>query len=89
MTLTVYDSDRFFFSHMGCRNKIHALFSKNQMNKAGGFGMWYLLQKEVRLGKKDLTLKTYLSDPERYADVYKGNVFKGMQVLDGAQLEEV
>ncbi len=41
------------------------------------------------MGKKDLTLKSYLSDPVRYADVYNGSVFKGMQVLDGAQLEEV
>lgn len=40
------------------------------------------------MGKKDLTLKSYLSDPERYADVYNGSVFRGMQVLDGAQLEE-
>lgn len=40
------------------------------------------------MGKKDLTLKSYLSDPVRYADVYNGSVFKGMQVLDGAQLEE-
>ena len=40
------------------------------------------------MGKIDLTLKSYLSDPVRYADVYNGSVFKGMQVLDGAQLEE-
>lgn len=40
------------------------------------------------MGKKDLSLKSYLSDPVRYADVYNGSVFKGVQVLDGAQLEE-
>ena len=40
------------------------------------------------MGKKDLTLKSYLSDPVRYADVYNGSVFKGVQVLDGTQLEE-
>lgn len=40
------------------------------------------------MGSKDLTLKSYLSDPMRYADVYNGSVFGGAQVLDGAQLEE-
>lgn len=46
------------------------------------------LREEVRLGKKDLTLKSYLSDPVRYADAYNGSVFGGAQVLDGTQLEE-
>ncbi len=46
------------------------------------------LREEVRLGKKDLTLKSYLSDPARYADAYNGSVFGGAQVLDGTQLEE-
>ena len=41
-----------------------------------------------KMGKKDLSLKSYLSDPVRYADVYNGSVFGGMQVLEGAQLEE-
>ncbi len=40
------------------------------------------------MGKKDLSLKTYLADPARYADVYNGSVFRGMQVLDASQLEE-
>lgn len=40
------------------------------------------------MGKRDLTLKSYLSDLVRYADVYNGSVFKGIQILDGAQLEE-
>lgn len=40
------------------------------------------------MGKKDLSLKTYLSDPVRYADVYNGSVFGGVQVLDASQLEE-
>ena len=40
------------------------------------------------MGKKDLSLKTYLSDPARYADVYNGSVFGGAQVLDASQLEE-
>lgn len=40
------------------------------------------------MGKKDLALKSYLSDPMRYADVYNGSVFGGAQILDGAQLEE-
>lgn len=40
------------------------------------------------MGKKDLSLKSYLSDPMRYADVYNGSVFGGMQILDGTQLEE-
>ena len=47
-----------------------------------------LLRKEAVLGKKDLSLKTYLSDPVRYADVYNGSVFGGVQVLDASQLEE-
>lgn len=40
------------------------------------------------MGKKDLSLKTYLSDPVRYADIYNGSVFGGVQVLDASQLEE-
>ena len=40
------------------------------------------------MGKRDLSLKSYLSDPVRYADVYNGSVFGGMQVLDATQLEE-
>ncbi len=40
------------------------------------------------MGKKDLSLKTYLSDPTRYADVYNGGVFGGAQVLDASLLEE-
>lgn len=40
------------------------------------------------MGKKDLTLKAYLSDPTRCADVYNGSVFGGAQVLDASQLEE-
>lgn len=40
------------------------------------------------MGKRDLTLKDYLSDPVRYADIYNGSVFGGAQVLDASQLEE-
>lgn len=40
------------------------------------------------MGKKELSLKSYLSDPARYADVYNGNVFGGMQVLRAEQLEK-
>ncbi|MDE5746099.1 MAG: Rpn family recombination-promoting nuclease/putative transposase [Acetatifactor sp.] len=40
------------------------------------------------MGKRDLALKSYLSDPVRYADVYNGSVFGGVQVLDASQLEE-
>lgn len=40
------------------------------------------------MGKRDLSLKSYLSDPVRYADVYNGSVFGGVQVLDATQLEE-
>ena len=40
------------------------------------------------MGKRDLSLKSYLSDPVRYADAYNGSVFGGMQVLDATQLEE-
>lgn len=39
-----------------------------------------------KMGKKDLSLKSYLSDPVRYADVYNGSVFGGMQVLEGARV---
>ena len=40
------------------------------------------------MGKRDLSLKSYLSNPVRYADVYNGSVFGGVQVLDASQLEE-
>lgn len=40
------------------------------------------------MGKKDLSLKAYLADPARYADVYNGSVFGGAQVLDASQLEK-
>ncbi|MDE5894209.1 MAG: hypothetical protein K2H45_14930, partial [Acetatifactor sp.] len=40
------------------------------------------------MGRRDLSLKSYLSDPVRYADVYNGSVFGGVQVLDATQLEE-
>lgn len=40
------------------------------------------------MGKRDLSLKSYLSDPARYADVYNGSVFGGVQVLDASRLEE-
>ena len=30
------------------------------------------------MGKRDLALKSYLSDPVRYADVYNGSVFGGV-----------
>lgn len=40
------------------------------------------------MGKRDLSLKAYLADPVRYADMYNGSIFGGAQVLDASQLEE-
>lgn len=39
------------------------------------------------MGKKDLDLKSYLSDRRRYADIYNGSIFRGGQLLKAEELE--
>lgn len=41
------------------------------------------------MGKKDLDLKSYLSDRRRYADIYNGSIFQGGQLLKAEELEPV
>ena len=40
-----------------------------------------------RMGDKDIRLKLYLSDAERYADLWNGSVFRGKQVLKASDLQ--
>lgn len=41
------------------------------------------------MGKEDVTLKTYLEDTRRYADLWNGSVFEGRQMLKAEELKEV
>ncbi len=41
------------------------------------------------MGKRDLDLKSYLSDKRRYADIYNGSMFHGGQLLKPEELEPV
>ena len=41
------------------------------------------------MGKRDLDLKSYLSDRRRYADIYNGSIFQGGQLLKAEELEPV
>lgn len=41
------------------------------------------------MGKKDITLKSYLSDTRRYADLWNGCVFQGRQIMEPASLTAV
>lgn len=41
------------------------------------------------MGKRDLDLKSYLSDRRRYADLYNGSIFQGGQLLKAEELEPV
>ena len=41
------------------------------------------------MGKRDLDLKSYLSDRRRYADIYNGSIFHGGQQLKAEELELV
>lgn len=41
------------------------------------------------MGKKDITLKDYLSDAGRYADLWNGSIFQGEQIIKGDELSEV
>ena len=40
------------------------------------------------MGKKDITLKNYLSDARRYADLLNGSIFQGKQVIHAEELKE-
>ncbi len=39
------------------------------------------------MGKKDILLKAYFSDPGRYADLFNASIFQGKQVLKAEELE--
>lgn len=41
------------------------------------------------MGKKDITLKDYLSDVGRYADLWNGSIFRGEQIIKADELSEV
>lgn len=41
------------------------------------------------MGKKDITLKDYLSDAGRYADLWNGSIFQGEQIIKAGELSEV
>ncbi|MBO5474291.1 MAG: Rpn family recombination-promoting nuclease/putative transposase [Lachnospiraceae bacterium] len=41
------------------------------------------------MGKKDITLKSYLSDSRRYADLWNGCAFQGRQIVEPALLTTV
>ena len=38
------------------------------------------------MGKNDITLKDYLSEPKRYADLLNGSIFQGRQIIDADEL---
>ncbi|MCM1144482.1 MAG: Rpn family recombination-promoting nuclease/putative transposase [Blautia sp.] len=40
------------------------------------------------MGKKDITLKDYLSDAKRYADLLNGSIFQGRQIIHAEELLE-
>lgn len=40
------------------------------------------------MGKKDITLKDYLSDTRRYADLLNGSIFQGRQIVCGEKLTD-
>lgn len=40
------------------------------------------------MGKNDITLKDYLSDPKRYADLINGSIFQGRQIIDADELTD-
>lgn len=41
------------------------------------------------MGKKDITLKDYLSDSAKYADLWNGSMFQGRQVIKAEELSEL
>ena len=40
------------------------------------------------MGKNDITLKDYLSEPGRYADLLNGSIFQGRQIIDADELSD-
>lgn len=40
------------------------------------------------MGKKDITLKDYLSDTRRYADLLNGSIFQGKQIIHAEELQD-
>lgn len=40
------------------------------------------------MGKNDITLKDYLSEPKRYADLLNGSIFQGRQIIDANELTD-
>lgn len=40
------------------------------------------------MGKNDITLKDYLSDSRRYADLINGSIFQGRQIIDADELTD-
>ena len=40
------------------------------------------------MGKNDITLKDYLSEPGRYADLLNGSIFQGRQIIDADDLSD-
>ena len=41
------------------------------------------------MGSKDIGLKSYLQDAARYADLWNGGVFKGKQIVQAEELQEI
>lgn len=41
------------------------------------------------MGRKDISLKSYLRDTARYADLWNGGVFQGRQIVRAEELQEV
>ena len=41
------------------------------------------------MGQQDVTLKEYLSDPERFADAFNGGLFRGKRIIDPSRLREL
>jgi len=41
------------------------------------------------MGKKDIRLKVYLDDVDRYADLWNGSIFQGKQIIKAEDLEPV
>lgn len=51
------------------------------------FGELYSAERGT-MGKKDITLKSYLSDARRYADLLNGSIFQGKQAIHAEELQE-
>lgn len=53
-------------------------FPKVPQNGKGGF-----------MGQKDISLARYFEDPDRYADLINGFIFKGKQIVSGEDIQEM